>query len=179
MNAETQRDCPFCAETIQAAARVCPRCRQWLSFRSFRHPVVASCVVVVPMIVFFVVIGLAITRYFERVFNPPPYYTAHLGSLRVLDSRLNWVEKDKETNIYIIGILTNESSIAWRALEFECRFYDSKGVMVDASSTGSYLTIQPNDESAFRVRVAPSRPAADYDSYKLSVSTARNTKTQF
>jgi len=179
MNVETQRECPFCAETIQAAARVCPRCRQWLSLRSFRHPLVATCVTAVPIIVLAVVMGLGITRTFERFFNPPPYYTEFLGSLRVIESRLNWVERDKETSIYITGILTNQSPIAWKGIEFECRFYDSKGVMVDASSAVAYLTIQPNDECAFRARVTPSHPAKDYASHKLLVSTARNAKAPF
>ncbi len=39
--------------------------------------------------------------------------------------------------------------------------------------------IQPHDDTAFRVVVSPSRVTNDYASFRLSVSTARNTKSVF
>lgn len=126
-----------------------------------------------------VVLGIWVVGAFERIFNPPPHYTTFFGSLRVMESRLNWAERNKETRIYITGILTNESPIAWKDIEFECRFYDADGVMVDASNTRGSLTIQPKDDRAFRVSVMPGRPTKDYASHKLSVSTARNANAWF
>ena len=60
VNSENQKVCPFCAETIPAAAKLCPRCGQWLSLRSFRHPVVIICVA----IVFFFGITFAFSTFF-------------------------------------------------------------------------------------------------------------------
>ncbi len=42
-----------------------------------------------------------------------------------------------------------------------------------------YLTIQPNDDAAFRAIVAPGVETNSYNSFKLSVSTARNARAWF
>jgi hypothetical protein len=177
MDSENPKNCPFCAEIIPAAAKLCPRCRQWLSLRSFRHPVVIICV----GFVFFFGMGFAISTFFARLVNPPPYYDRYLGSIRLVESRMNWVERQKEPSgkenlIYITGIVTNQSPIAWRHVEFECRFFDTNGTMIDAQNSFSYFTLQANDNSAFRVSVAPTAPTNQYASFKIFVSTARNTK---
>lgn len=92
---------------------------------------------------------------------------------------MNWVEGGKESRIYITGVLTNQSSIAWRDIEFECRFFNADGLMIDAYNARGYLTVQPKDDHAFRVSVWPGRPAGDYAAHKVTVSTARNTKALF
>jgi hypothetical protein len=61
-------------------------------------------------------------------------------------------------------------------MEFECRFFDAKGQLVDAYHPGAYTTVQPHEETGFRVVVTPSRATNDYASYRVSVSTADNTK---
>lgn len=179
MNADNLKVCPFCKETIQAAAKLCPRCRQWLSLRSFRHPLVAACTA---LLAAFLILGpfLALAkRSFERFENPPPYYADFTNPIQVIESRINWVEREKEPWLFVIGVITNQSPVAWRNLEFECRFYDANGVMVDAQNAEGRLTIQPNDDRAFRVSVTPGRPRQDYVSHTISVSNARNTKTLF
>jgi hypothetical protein len=133
----------------------------------------------IPFIAIFIMIGILFEHSYGRVFNPPPYYTSFPDAVRVIESRINWVATDKEPRIYVTGIITNQSPIAWKDVEFECRFYDTNGVMVDAYNRRSDLTIKSNDDSAFRVSVVPSRPAKDYASHKLSVSTARNDKAPF
>jgi hypothetical protein len=116
--------------------------------------------------------------------NPPPYYDELLGSIKIVDSRMNWVEKEKEPSgrenlIYITGVITNQSPVAWRHIEFECRFFDTNGTMIDAANGFTYFTIQPNDSSAFRVSVAPTAPTNQYASFKVSATTARNVKGWF
>jgi hypothetical protein len=96
-----------------------------------------------------------------------------------MESHMNWAETSNGPRIYITGILTNQSDIAWRDIELECRFLDTNGVLVDAAHPNVRLTIQPHDDSAFRAVVTPSRPTNDYASFRLSVTTARNTKGFF
>jgi hypothetical protein len=180
VNAENQKNCPYCAETIPAAAKLCPRCRQWLSLCSFRHPAVIICVGVI----FLFGMGLGISRFSTRLINPPPYYDEFLGSIKIVDSRMNWVEREKEPStkenqIYITGIATNQSPVAWRHIEFECRFFDTNGTMIDAANGFTYFTIQPNDNSAFRVSVLPTAPTNQYASFKVFVTAARNVRGWF
>jgi hypothetical protein len=92
---------------------------------------------------------------------------------------MNWAQTKDGPRIYLTGILTNQSPVAWGGIEFDCRFFDAKGVMVDAANAHASLTIQPNDDAAFRAVVAPGGETNDYHSYKLSIITARNAKAWF
>src|SRR5690349_15460509 len=102
--------CPYCAERISSAAKLCPRCRQWLTFYSFRNPVVYFCVIAVPM---FAVFGVLIYAA-GNLTNPPPYYSDHKGSLQILKSNMNWVETYDGARLFVTGVLTNQSQIVWK-----------------------------------------------------------------
>lgn len=175
----TSKACPFCAETVPAAARICPRCRQWLSYRSLRHPVVSLFVVGLPAMLCFLGFGYVMLQFLAHYTNPPPYYFEHPGSIRVLESRINWVEAKDGSRIYVTGLITNQSLLPWKDLEFDCRFFNAEGVMIDACDGRSSFTIQPATESAFRVIVKPAQSATDYKTHRITVGTARNLKSAF
>jgi predicted nucleic acid-binding Zn ribbon protein len=175
MNFQPSRDCPFCAEPIPGAAKVCPRCGQWLTLRSLRNPVVLMFVHVMPMLLVWFALGAVLLRQFERLGNPGPFYSNFPSALRITESRMNWVESPKGTQIYLTGILTNKSAVDWRGLEFDCRFFDRAGRLIDAGNGHGYLTACAHDETAFRVALQPTAPTSDYASFRISVSTARNT----
>jgi predicted nucleic acid-binding Zn ribbon protein len=179
VKAEAKKACPFCAETINVVAKLCPRCRQWLSYRSLRHPVVGACLMGILALTLLAVMVSGVEAAFDRIFNPKPYYTEFLDSLQVMSSQMNWVQTTQGVRIYMTGVLTNQSPVPWRDPEFECRFFDTNRVMVDVANTAGRLTILPHDDRAFRLVVQPGRPTNDYASYKLSVSTARNAKGGF
>jgi hypothetical protein len=175
MNREPEIECPFCAEIIRKSAKVCPRCRQWLSLRSFRNPIVGAILGLV--VVFLMMIFLV--GMFRRSFNPPPYFCDTPNVLSVLESQMFFKETTNGPRIYITGIITNQSASAWRDIEFECRFLGTNGSLIDAYTTRCYMTIQGNDDSAFRVTVVPARDFRDYVELRLSVSSARNPKGLF
>lgn len=158
---------------------MCPRCRQWLTLRSIRNPAIAVWVYGFPHLVIYGLMAMLLLTAINRFQNPRPDYTEFVNSLRVMESHMNWAETSNGPRIYITGILTNQSDIAWRDIELECRFLDTNGVLVDAAHPNVRLTIQPHDDSAFRAVVTPSRPTNDYASFRLSVTTARNTKGFF
>jgi hypothetical protein len=113
---------------------------------------------------------------FDRVLNPKPDYTEYLGSLKILESRLNIAQTSNGPRVYVTGILTNTSALPWRGIELECRFFDNKGELIDAAHPRAGLTIQSHDDAAFRVSVEPGRSTNDYGPFRVSVSGARNTK---
>src|SRR6185369_1516351 len=116
----------------------------------------------------------------RRTFNPPPYFTDSPAALKILDSQMFFKDTTNGPRIYITGILTNQSQIAWHAIEFECRFLGTNGNLIDAYSTQSYgTTVQANDDSAFRVTVVPIRNFQDYANLKISISNARNIRSPF
>lgn len=176
---ESHRRCPFCAESVSTAARVCPHCRQWLTWRSLRHPGVSMLVGGILALVAVVVLGGLFARSIEALFQPRPFYSEVAGALEVLQSHLNWVETEKGPRLYVTGILTNHSPFGWKNVEFECRFFDVNQVMVDAEHRVGWFTIEAGDETAFRVVVEPARPQVNYHSVQVTVVTARNIHSTF
>ena len=179
MNDPDKKACPFCAEIIPAKAKVCPRCRQWLTLRSFRHPLVTMLVHSLPMIAIWVGCSLAVLSRLDRTINPKPYYSEFPNSLKILESRMNWVQARDGLRIYLTGILTNDSSVSWKSVEFDCRFFDAKRAMVDASTGYGGVTINPHDDAGFRVSITPVAPTNEYSSFTISVGNARNLKGWF
>lgn len=171
------KHCPYCAETIPAAAKLCPRCRQWLTLRSFRNPFIALPSIFAPMLAYLILILFGLSKVFREFQNPPPYYSGFQGSLRILESKMQWAETSDGSRLFITGILTNQSSLTWHSVEFETRFFNSNGQMIDAANGPTHFTILAGDDSAFRVIVNPMLSSNDYNSFKISVSTAKNEKS--
>jgi predicted nucleic acid-binding Zn ribbon protein len=60
------RTCPFCAESIKREAKVCPRCRQWLTLRSIRNPAITVWVYGLPHLVIYALLGMLILTALNR-----------------------------------------------------------------------------------------------------------------
>lgn len=179
MNSTPKRICPFCAESINDVARICPRCRQWLTIKSFRNPTVGLFCIVIPLIASFVLVAIILLSGLDRLQNPKPNYSDLPDSLLVLESHMNWAMTQDELRIYIAGVFTNTSSAAWKDTEFDCRFFDANGVMIDAGTGFNRVTINPNDDAAFRISITPTAATNSYVSFKISVSHARNARSWF
>lgn len=176
---EDHKTCPFCAEKIHQTAKVCPRCRQWLTWRSIRHPIISMLVGVVPLVLGAALVIVKLSLMLDDIGNPRPHYSEFASPLTILESNMNWVETSTGLRIFITGVLTNESFQAWKDVEVECRFHDRTGKLIDAANGLARLTVLPESDSAFRVSVTPSRASNDYAGYRVSVSNARNTKSWF
>lgn len=171
-----KKTCRYCAETVPAAAKICPRCRQWLTYFSFRNPLVWSFCTVLPLVACVYICYCHITNRISAIINPAPHYSDFPGSLRVLQSRMQWVEETDGARLFITGMMTNQSSVSWKEIEFETRFYSANGNMIDAGNSYTRFTILPGNDSAFRVSVKPLLSSNDYSSFKISVSSARSTR---
>lgn len=179
LDAWNSRECPFCAETIRREPKVCPRCRQWLTWRSIHNPVISIWVYGLPHLAILALLGVFMLTSLNRILNPKPDYMEFPDALRVIQSQMIMVETSNRPRIYITGILTNQSEVAWRDIEVECRFFDAAGRLLDAGHPHVALTIQPHDDSAFRTGVSPAHPTNVYASFSISVCAARNTKGMF
>ena len=160
-------------------AKLCPHCRQWLTLKSFRHPLVMVFTHFVPALGIWVVFMVAMFSILDSIQNPKPYYSEFPSALKIIESRMNWAQTEKGLRIYITGVLTNTSPVAWRGTEFDCRFFDSDGVIVDADTGHGYVTISPYDDAAFRVAIIPIVPTNEYTSFKISVGNATSAKGLF
>jgi hypothetical protein len=177
MSDPERQTCPFCAENINSAAKVCARCRQWLTMKSFRHPLVALLSHIVPVTVIWIALAAKMSSTVDRFQNPGPYYSEFPDSLRISESRMNWAQNAGGVQvIFVAGVLTNTSSVTWKEGEFDCRFFNAKSAMIDAATAVAHIAAGPHGESAFRVSIVPTMPTNDYASFKISVANARNSK---
>lgn len=174
-----KRTCPFCAEIIKVEAKLCPHCRQWLTLKSFRHPLVMTFTHLVPLLAMWIGFAVAVFSFTDNLQNPKPYYSEFPDALKVVESEMNWVQTPEGLRIFATGVLTNTSTFGWKDVEFDSRFFDAKGVMVDADTGHSYMTVLPNADNAFRVSIVPTAQTNEYASFKISVSNARSTKSLF
>jgi len=150
-----------------------------LAARCPRNPAVSVWVYGLPHLVIYGTMCVLLLRAAERFENPKPDYTDFVNSVRVIESRMAWGQTTNGPRIFITGLLTNQSPVAWRQLELECRWFDAEGQLVDVIHRPAGLTIQPHDDAAFRTTLDPQRATNDYVSFRLSVSMARNTKGYF
>ena len=133
----------------------------------------------IPMMMIVLVGAVAFVARVERLMNPKPYYSQFPDSVRIVESHMNWAVAHDDVRIYIAGVVTNTSPFTWKEAEFDCRFFNAKGEMIDATTGYGHVTVRPNDDVAFRVSIAPTAPTNSYASFKISVSHARNSRSWF
>jgi len=164
------KTCPVCQESIQAGAKICPRCRQWQTRWGFRHPATLLAL----FLLCFGAIAVSLMVFLNRIGRPEPNYAAFNGQIQVSQSRMSAERTDKENWVMVFGLVTNQTAFAWKELEFDCRFYDVTGALTDAKTIRSSFTMFGHGESAFRVDLKTPRPVSDYASHQISVKAARN-----
>ena len=131
------------------------------------------------MTIIWVMLGIFAFSKMESLQNPRPYYSEFPHSISILSSNLNWAQTSDGLRLYLSGVLTNTSPVSWKDVEFDCRFYDGHGSLLDASPGRGYLTLLPGDDGAFRVAIVPLAPTNQYASFSIRVANARNTKGWF
>jgi hypothetical protein len=176
MNSPENRTCPFCAEIIKTEAKLCPHCRQWLTLKSFRHPLIVFLFFIIPMAAILLGFITFLISAVDELQNPKPNYSEFPASLKLLESHMNWTGTSNGLRIYVTGVLTNTSPIPWRDGEFDCRFFDANGLMIDADTGYGRIDVCPHGESAFRVSIIPTARTNDYVSFKVLVGNARSAK---
>jgi hypothetical protein len=172
MSEEISKVCPYCAESVKTAAKICPRCRQWLSLFSIRNPAVFVLIAYFCM----VVVAFGFFIFLQRFFDPGMDFSPNRDSLSVVESRMNLQADDKQPMINVVVLLTNKSEVAWKEVQMDLRFYDKAGTLIDANSYWSRGVIYPHGELAFRIKTPSSHPLSDYDFYKMYVRSARDAR---
>jgi hypothetical protein len=141
----------MCAETIKAAARVCPCCQT----RQHRLAVwgweVAAGLVLVVFAVLF-------TLLCERLFSDDSStfgreFAGHREELQVVNPAVT--SSGKRPDFWLVGCVTNRGNRPWRVHDVEVQFLDAKGKLVDVHHAGVEPTfvVQPQRELAFRARL--------------------------
>jgi hypothetical protein len=162
---EQTKVCPLCAETIKAAARVCPYCRktQRRGFFINRFDLLA------------IVTGLLFSGTMVLIFNmfgSGRSFSPGRDKLEVLNSQLSVESSSVSTNVVMTGILTNRGDHAWKDLGFEVRYLDGSGKIVDVDSGGDYFTVASHGDHSFHVLLGSRRSIPEYAIYQVKVRSA-------
>src|SRR5437899_1531359 len=124
---EQTKVCRFCAETIKAAAKVCPFCRS----KQGRHAVRRQeLLLAVPGLALLIAAIVAIVWIAPDEKSPGGRsFAGHQSELVVLGSA---VERDKaKANFWLTGVMTNRGEHPWRVHELEVRFLNERGNLLD------------------------------------------------
>jgi len=171
---EQTKVCPLCAETIKAAAKVCPHCRKiqkrW--FFITRYDLLALATVAI----FIGAICLLNKMFFEG-----RSFSSSRNKIKVLNSQLSAQRMSDSTNVVVTGILTNSSDYSWRIGQFELRFLDASGKVIDADkqSDSDGFTVLPHSDHSFRLVLYSLSSIPEHASYKLSICLAYDPNAQF
>ena len=165
--------CPYCTESVQTKAKVCPHCRQWLSIISLRNPAVFILIFTVSAIVFLV----SLVKDFRERINAGVDFSLYRNRISVTESHMTFNSDEKAPLIYVVIVLTNKSDLAWKDVDMDLRFYDKSGSLIDAMQGWSSGVIYPSGDFAFRVKETPNHPFSDYDSYKIFIRSARDARS--
>jgi hypothetical protein len=143
------RTCPLCAETIKAAAKVCPFCRAHQSrFVLWREQLQGS---VLALVVVAVLGSVCYWVFPDDVPSGGRDFAHHREDLRVLRTSLERAKRNPES--WLSGYVTNSGSHPWRVRELEVRLLDAQGNLLDVRhpNVSDPFVVMPGAEGAFRV----------------------------
>ena len=165
--AETEQTkvCPLCAETIKAAAKVCPHCRRpqnrWFFINEYDLMAVLSVILFA---------GAVFVAF--KIFGEGRDFATSRDKITVLSSQFLIEANHDYTNVVVSGILTNASEYAWNLGEFEVRFLDAAGKVIDADESSSGSTVLSHSERSFRLTLYARTTVPNHVSYKVLVKSA-------
>jgi hypothetical protein len=148
---ESTKVCRFCAETIKAAAKVCPFCRSKQGrFALWRQELLIG----IPSVLF-IFGAIAILAWFapEEKGVGGRSFAGHRRDLVVLNTSLDRV--GAKPDMWLTGTVTNRGQYPWRIHELEVRFLDERGNLVDVShpEVEDLFVVQSHQEHAFRAEL--------------------------
>jgi hypothetical protein len=174
MEGDSTRTCPSCAETVKAAAKLCPYCRSDLR-RSAIRVRVSEWVAWLCLLLFF----FGALMLFYRFVRPWEDFTKHRNQVTVSSSSIQFSDAgDRGKFVTTIGTVKNESDWAWKNLQVEVRYFNQEGKLIDVGvQTVSDTIVQPHSESGFRVRTLADQPDSVYVSHKAVVRSAKDERS--
>jgi hypothetical protein len=166
------RVCRLCAETIKAAAKVCPYCRK-IQKRGLFFTKYDCLALAVPFIFLGTILLLG------KMFIRGRSFSSSRDNIEVLNSEVAMETSRDYTNVVVVGVLTNKSDHAWQIGEFEVRYLNSSGKAVDVMSGWEGFTVLPHSNHSFRLTFYSRTSIPEHTSRKVSVRSAKDPNAWF
>jgi len=107
---EQTKVCPLCAETIKAAAKVCPHCRNWQRRWSFQNPQLIAGICGICGLMAFACLGF----FLEKLAGPKRDFAEYQDQITVVSSQFSHRSAGSNSLLTVVGIMTNRSKFAWK-----------------------------------------------------------------
>lgn len=178
-NQTETRVCKLCAETIKAAAVVCPHCRSWQKRWSWTDPRTTALL----MAAFWILVMVGMGVFFERVFGDKDDFATYRDDIVIVESQVSQRPSGTNTYVTVVGTLTNASAVSWKDVGVEAQFLDSAGKPFDAITVNAEgfrgVVVLPHGGSTFKIEGRAARPGADYSNYRVTVRWAKDVRALF
>ena len=169
IKSEERKPCRYCAEQIRPEARLCPFCGSTL-----RNAIYLS--LDFPATVVTVLTALATLWFVQKHLISKRDFSKYRDQLVVLHSSLLPTTK-KGIPLEMVGIVTNRTTHAWDEMNFEVRFYDAKGEMVDSLESRGFFTLQSHSDHSFKLSLDRFVMRTNYISHRVFVCGAKQPPT--
>jgi hypothetical protein len=143
--------CPLCAETIKAAAKVCPYCRT----KQGRYVLLRQELLLGVPILGLAIVAIAVIAELAPDENGAGgrSFAGHQKDLVVSSSSLECSGTNQD--FWMTGTVTNDGQYPWRVRELEIRFLDNGGSLLDVRHPDikAPFVVGVGQENGFRVKL--------------------------
>jgi hypothetical protein len=118
---------------------------------------------------------------FNKMVLEPRSFSSSRNKMEVLNSQLSVVKMGSNSNVVVIGVLTNRSDYSWRMGIFELRFLDASGNILDAAkgSDADGFTVLPHSDHSFHLVLYSLSSIPEYASYMIAIRSAYDPDQSF
>ena len=176
---EQTKVCPLCAETIKAAAKVCPHCRFWQKKWSLQNPQTIQSIgaILVVILITAAIMGLGI--FFDHLVGPKRDFAPYQSQITVVSSATSFRMVGSNLMVSVVGIVTNQGEFGWKDLGLEAQLFDKDGKLIDLiPADGDYrgITVFPHSEAGFKIESKATKNEPDYATHQVYVRGAKDIK---
>jgi hypothetical protein len=168
--------CPHCAETIKAAARVCPNCRYWQKTWSLYNPKLLTALGFVVLMGCGAIMGILV----DSITGQGKDFARYRDQIEVVTNAMSYSRTNVDPYITTIGLIMNRSEFGWKEVQLEAQYFDASGKLIDTGVSRNFETeLLPHGEAAFRIRILADKPESSYASEKVYVRSAKDGRRLF
>ena len=166
---EQTKVCPLCAESIKAAAKVCPYCRT----KQSRYVLLRQELLMAGSILGLIIVAVVVVvKFVPDKSTDGRSFAGHQNELVVSGSSLESIGTNED--FWMTGTITNDSQYPWRVRQLEIRFLDKAGNLVDVrhKDIENPFVVGAGQESGFRVELVSLAFTNDNASRQVRVQLA-------
>ncbi len=179
-DAEQTKVCPLCAETIKAAAKVCPHCRYWQKKWSFQNPQTTQTIGGILAVILIIGAMMGVGVFFDHLVGPKRDFAPYRDQITIINSTLGFRMSGSNLMVSVVGVVTNQSEFGWKNLGLEAQLFDKDDSLIDViPANGDYrgVTVLPHATAGFKIESRATKKESDYASDKVYVRVAKDIRS--